>query len=352
MSNQAVIPPLESPRTTGYRRDALFSDVFTSEWSLWDSLKENVRSVFKPEKLPPLKLTSRPVKVREIWGQTQRPKTAAVGSLIAHALFFGLIAFAIMRPVKQAPQEPPKQLTHLIAPPLSDYIPMQKDPGPSMAGGGGGGDHDIVQAPKGKLPKVAPEQFTPPVVITRNEAPKLPVEPTIVAPPKVNLPNTNMPTIGDPMAKLAGPPSNGVGSSAGIGSGAGGGIGSGAGAGLGPGSAGGGGGWAGSEPGRGGGSGGGVYRVGGGVSAPRLLVSPDPEYSEEARKAKYQGTVVVWLIVGPDGRPAKLKIQRALGMGLDEKALEAVKQWRFEPAKKDNQPVAVQLSVEVNFHLY
>ena len=339
MSNRAVITPLEeSSPASNLRRDALFSDVFTSEWSLWDSLKENVRSIIKPEKLPPLRLTSRPVKVREIWGQTQRPKTAAVGSLLAHCLFFGLIAFAIMRPVKQAPQEPPKQLTHLIAPPLSDYMPMQKDPGPSMSGGGGGGDHDIVQAPKGKLPKISPVQITPPVVITRNDAPKLPVEPTIVAPPKVNLPNTNMPTIGDPMAKLAGPPSNGVGSSAGIGAGSGGGIGSGAGAGLGPGS--------------GGGFGGGVYKVGGGVSAPRLLVSPDPEYSEEARKAKYQGTVVVWMILGPDGRPQKLKIQRALGMGLDEKALEAVKQWRFEPAKKDNQPVAVAISVEVNFHLY
>jgi TonB family protein len=58
------------------------------------------------------------------------------------------------------------------------------------------------------------------------------------------------------------------------------------------------------------------------------------------------------MILGADGRPQKLKIQRALGMGLDEKALEAVKQWRFEPAKKDNQPVAVAISVEVNFHLY
>jgi len=337
MSNQAVISPLESPHKMDYRRDALFSDVFTSEWSLWDSLKENVRSVFKPEKLPPLRLTSRPVKVREIWGESQHPKSAAVGSLLAHVAFFGLIAFALMHP-HSVPQEPPKEVTHLIAPNLSDYMPMEVSTKPTMGGGGGGGEKDIVQAPKGKLPKVAPEQITPPVVVVRNDAPKLPVEETIVAPPKI-LPNaTNMPTVGDPMAKLAGPPSSGVGSGAGIGSGSGGGIGSGTGAGLGPGS--------------GGGFGGGVYKVGGGVSAPRLIVSPDPEYSEEARKAKYQGTCVVWMILGADGRPQKLKIQRALGMGLDEKALEAVKQWRFEPAKKDNQPVAVAISVEVNFHLY
>src|SRR5256885_97190 len=320
-----------------YRRDALFSDVFTSEWSLWDSLKENVRSVFKPEKLPPLRLTSRPVKVREIWGDSQHPKSAAAGSLFAHVAFLGLIAFLLMHP-HSVPQEPPKEVTHLIAPNLSDYMPMEVSSKPTMGGGGGGGEHDIVQAPKGKLPKIAPEQITPPVVVVRNDAPKLPVQATIVAPPNMKLPNANMPTIGDPMAKLAGPPSSGVGSGAGIGSGSGGGIGSGAGAGLGPGS--------------GGGFGGGVYKVGGGVSAPRLLVSPDPEYSEEARQAKDQGTVVVWMILGPDGRPQKLKIQRALGMGLDEKALEAVKQWRFEPAKKDNQPVAVAISVEVNFHLY
>ena len=88
------------------------------------------------------------------------------------------------------------------------------------------------------------------------------------------------------------------------------------------------------------------------MSAPRALYAPDPEYSEEARKAKWQGTVVLWVIVGPDGKPRDIKIQRSLGMGLDEKAIEAVRQWKFDPAKKDGQPVAVQINVEVNFRLY
>jgi TonB family protein len=105
-------------------------------------------------------------------------------------------------------------------------------------------------------------------------------------------------------------------------------------------------------PGRGGGIGGGVFRVGGGVSAPRAIATPDPEYSEEARKAKYQGTCVLWLIVGPDGRPRDIRVARQLGMGLDQKAIEAVKQWKFEPAMKDGKPVAVQINVEVNFRLY
>jgi len=136
----------------------------------------------------------------------------------------------------------------------------------------------------------------------------------------------------------AGPPSNGTGSGAGIGSGHGGGIGSGEGGGVGPGS--------------GGGYGGGVFKVGGGVSAPKALDTPDPEYSEEARKAKYQGTCILWLIVDQNGRPQDIKIARSLGMGLDQKAIEAVRHWKFEPAKKDGHPVAVQINVEVNFRLY
>jgi len=175
-------------------------------------------------------------------------------------------------------------------------------------------------------------------MVIRNDNPKLPVEPTVVVPPQIKL-ASNMPNLGNPMANVpSGPPSNGTGSGGGIGSGSGGGVGSGTGPGVGPG--------------RGGGIGGGVFRVGGGVSAPRALDTPDPEYSEEARKAKYQGTCVLWLIVGPDGKPRDIKVARALGMGLDQKAIEAVRNWKFEPAMKDGKPVAVQINVEVNFRLY
>ena len=201
-------------------------------------------------------------------------------------------------------------------------------------GGGGGGDRDKLQASKGALPKLSRQQITPPMFVVRNEAPKLPVPPEVVV-PQMNLPQIG--NLGDPLAKVT-LASNGTGSGGGIGSGSGGGVGSGRGPGVGPG-------W-------GGGIGGGAYRVGGGVSAPRALYAPDPEYSEEARKAKWQGTVVLWVIVGPDGKPRDIKIQRSLGMGLDEKAIEAVRQWKFDPAKKDGQPVAVQINVEVNFRLY
>ena len=176
-------------------------------------------------------------------------------------------------------------------------------------------------------------------MVLRNDHPKLAVEPSVVIPPQMKLADNHMPNLGDPLSKLpSGPPSNGTGSGGGIGSGSGGGVGSGEGPGVGPG--------------RGGGTGGGVFKVGGGVSAPRGLFTPDPEYSEEARKAKYQGTVILWLIVDPNGKPRDIKVARSLGMGLDEKAIEAVKSWKFDPARKDGAPVAVQINVEVNFRLY
>ncbi|MGH7703737.1 MAG: energy transducer TonB [Gemmatimonadales bacterium] len=216
---------------------------------------------------------------------------------------------------------------------ISPYVlpPSDKEAG----GGGGGGDRDKLAASKGALPKLSREQFAPPAAVIRNPDPKLAVEPTVVVPPDIKLPQNG--PLGDPMAAV-GPPSNGIGFGGGIGSGSGGGVGSGRGPGVGPG-------W-------GGGIGGGIYRVGGGVSAPRAIYAPDPEYSEEARKAKYQGTVVLYVEIGTDGRTHNIRIQRSLGLGLDEKAIEAVRSWKFEPARKDGQPVTVGVNIEVNFRLY
>jgi TonB family protein len=94
-----------------------------------------------------------------------------------------------------------------------------------------------------------------------------------------------------------------------------------------------------------------VYKPGHGVTPPTLKYRIDPEYSKEARKAKYQGTCLLWLIVDANGNPRDVKITQALGKGLDEKAIEAVEKWKFEPAKKDGQPVAVEINVEVSFHI-
>jgi periplasmic protein TonB len=309
----------------------------TFEQSLFKSLTENLNDFFFPKKQPPLVLTSKPIPVKDIWGFYDNKKNGALGSTITHIILFALIVGATLwarRIVKETPKQ--QVVTTLITP---DDIPILKPAKTLAGGGGGGGDRDKIQASKGKLPKLAMEQITPPAVVVRNDNPKLPVTPTVVIPPQIRMAMSNLPNLGVPMSKLpSGPPSNGTGSGGGIGSGSGGGVGVGSGPGVGEG--------------HGGGTGGGVFRVGGGVSAPRVLYDPSPEYSEEARKAKYTGTSVVSLIVGPDGLPRNIHVSRSLGMGLDEKAIEAVKQWKFAPAEKDGKPVAVEISVEVDFHLY
>jgi len=85
---------------------------------------------------------------------------------------------------------------------------------------------------------------------------------------------------------------------------------------------------------------------------PRALYAPNPEFSESARKAKFQGVVILKLVVDEQGLPTNVHITRPIGYGLDEQALKCVKTWRFKPAEKDGQPVATEIAVEVNFHLY
>jgi periplasmic protein TonB len=309
----------------------------TLEQPLWRSLWQSIEDYLFPKKQAPLVLTSRPVPVGEVWGFYDYKKNGALGSTVVHILALATIIAVSMvgrRMVKEV-QKPHATITW-VAP---DDIPTLAPAKTQSGGGGGGGDGDKSKAPKGRLPKFAMEQITPPTVVVRNDDPKLTAEPTVVVPPQLHIAMNNGPTLGDPLSHLpSGPPSNGVGSGGGIGSGSGGGVGVGVGSGVGAG--------------RGGGTGGGPLQVGGGVSAPRPIFSPDPEYTEEARKAKYQGTCVLWMIVGPDGKPRDIKVARTLGLGLDEKAIEAVKQWKFAPAMKDGQPVAVQINVEVSFRLY
>ena len=219
---------------------------------------------------------------------------------------------------------------------ISPYI--MKPSRQQVGGGGGGGDRDKIEASKGALPKFALQQITPAMRVIRNTNPKLVATPTVVVPPEIHI-AANMPVLGDPFShNVTGPESNGVGSGSGMGTGSGGGVGSGTGPGVGPG--------------YGGGIGGGIYHVGGGVSSPKTIFAPEPEYSEEGRKLKAQGTVVLSCLVGPDGRAHEIHVSRSLGFGLDEKAIEAVRQWKFDPARKDGQPVTVAVNIEVNFHLY
>jgi TonB family protein len=291
---------------------------------------KSIKEAINPPKLPPLELTSKPVAVPNIWGFYGGNETrAGLSSLLIHAgVIAVLLILGSLKPVQNLVKE---TVTPLFAPDLKPYLAQVKKE--QMHGGGGGGTRSPLDASKGKLPKPALKQFTPPRVDPPDN-PKLPMQPTIVAPPDV--PNIQANNYGDPLSRL-GVPSNGSGLSGGIGSGVGGGVGSGRGAGTGPGS--------------GGGFGGGAYRIGGGVSPPSVLSKVEPEYSEEARKAKWQGTVVLQLIVDEKGHPQNLKVTRSLGLGLDQKAIEAVEKWIFRPGMKDGKPVPVIATIEVNFRL-
>ena len=291
----------------------------------------NLRDCFTPTR-PPLDITSKPVLVRDIWGQYHRQKRSWVMSFAIQSAAV-LLLFTVLS--NHTVQEKVRQSVSLVLPldPVTPAAQVKKD---TMQGGGGGGDRSPLPASKGRLPKAAVRQFTPPSAVLNNANPKLAMDPTILAPPDVQLPSVNMTQYGDPLGKL-GPPSTGPGSGGGIGSGKGGGVGSGEGGGVGPGS--------------GGGIGGGPFRVGGGVTAPVVLHKVEPEYSEEARKAKYQGTVLLYIEVDANGHATNIKVQRSLGLGLDEKAIEAVKQWKFKPGYKDGKPVTVAATIEVNFRL-
>jgi protein TonB len=275
--------------------------------------------VFFPVKLPPLVLESKPIAVVDRMATKQDPKATAA-SVAIYALLILLFAWLVKQHVQFA--APVKTtITDLVPPPIA--------PTKATTMGGGGGQKSPTPVSKGQLPKFAETQITPPKAPPM-EQPKIKMpDPTIEVQKDLKMANNNMPNLGMPSSTL-------MGSSMGNGSGTG--IGSGNGSGLGAGSS--------------GNFGGGLRKIGGGVSAPVLQYAPEPEFSEEARKAKAAGNVLVNLIVDQNGHPQNVHVLRGVGMGLDEKAMEAVRLYRFKPAMENGKPVAVELNVEVNFQIF
>jgi protein TonB len=197
--------------------------------------------------------------------------------------------------------------------------------------GGGGGNHDPLPASAGSLPMASLEQFTPPTVMHPTAMPKLPMPQSVEVAPELKLPQGGQ--IGDPLSKYT-VLSDGSGGPTGISLGCCGGVGPSTGPFVGDG-----------PP--------GIYPAGKmGATIPEVIYNPEPSFSDEARKAKQQGIVGLMLVVGKDGRTYDIRVRQSLGMGLDEKAIEAVSRWRFRPATRSGLPVATQIAVEVNFRLY
>ena len=294
------------------------------------SLVRQIKETFRPPKLPPLQLTSKPAEVQDIWSKREYSRVSGRISLYTHLTVLALLMIPFGHEVVEVVRREVAML--YLSPYEIDLPPAPEESG----GGGGGGDRSPEPASAGDLPEPALIQLTAPAVVLRNPEPELPVQPTVIAPPLLMLPSVNLAQLGDPLSYIP-VPSSGTGSGGGIGTGSGGGVGSGSGPGIGPG--------------EGGGFGGGVFRVGGGVSAPQVLYQEDPEYSEQARKAKFQGTVVLTLVVQRDGSVRDIRVAQSLGLGLDEKAIEAVAKWRFRPGTKSGKPVDVAATIEVTFRL-
>jgi protein TonB len=287
----------------------------------WTSLYENIRDVIKPEKLPPLVLTSKPVEVKSIWGLYKGdPKSWGISLAIQGTI----VALLLITFTSATVQKKIKENLNIF-PNVDPYVAPKKA---IAKGGGGGGAREIKPVSKGAPPK-SKAFITPPMIVERRAV--LTVDPSVDAPVVASTA-----PLGDMLGKLVNG-SNGSGFGGGMGSGSGGGIGSGKGGGLGPG--------------EGGGIGGGAFKVGGGVSAPTVLFKVDPEYSEEARKAKYSGAVMLAIVVDTEGHAKDIHVVKSLGMGLDEKAIEAVEKWKFKPGMKGGQNVPVKATIEVNFRL-
>jgi protein TonB len=290
-----------------------------------------IKEFFSPPKQAPLPPGIHPVKVKDIWSKDENFGTSQMLAVGLHIAAIGLLVIPLFTNVLPASTEAKNKQVSVTPLDISPYMAKLPAGNDKAGGGGGGNNHTLTPTSKGRLPKFSYTQFTPPQAKIENLNPKLAMDPSLLGPPDLKVMNNNMPNFGDPLAKSV-TDSLGNGNGTGIGSGSGGGLG----------------------PGEGGGTGGGVFRAGvNGVGTPSCFYQPAPEYSEEARKTKYQGAVVVEGVINLDGRVTDIKVVKGVGMGLDENAVAAVKTWRCKPASgPSGKPVRTLVPIEVTFRLY
>ncbi|MGB7846826.1 MAG: energy transducer TonB [Candidatus Acidiferrum sp.] len=297
-----------------------------------------LKDLFFPPKPAPLPPGIKAVKVKEIWSKDENFGWTQAVAFAAHAGLVALLVtpfiISLTTPIKAVSKT---QLGSAVD--ISPYIAKLPAGTNKAGGGGGGGDRSPLPPTKGKAPRFTMTQFTPPTAVIKNPNPKMPMEPTLLGPPDLKVANPALSNFGDPLAASV-TMSNGPGGGGGIGTGEGGGIGSGSGGGLGPG--------------EGGGTGGGMFHAGvNGVGMPSCFYMPNPPYSEEARKAKYSGIVLVEAIVNLDGHLSNLRLIKSPGLGLDDNTITTLKTWRCKAATGPNgKAVPVIVTFEVNFRLY
>jgi TonB family protein len=333
--------PHPSPNSSADRVSSAGDDPFNhflqsgfEEKPIWTELYESLHDALFPSRLPPLELTSTPVPTPDRMAVKTNPWAVGTATLANGGLLAILLCMGLSTTINHLPKPLPN-----IDVRLEDFTLFAPPSAQPAHGGGGGGSSSLTDPIAGRTPRQDMMPIVPPQVQSL-ENPRLRVDPAIAVPIEIKLPdNSSLPNIGvykSPNVSLL---SNGQGTKAGIGSGSKGGDGTGNGNGDGPGTD--------------HGFGDSIYRPGiGGVSNPVPLLTPEADFSDEARRNKYQGVCMITVIVDAHGYPRNPRVVQHLGMGLDEKALEAVQKYRFKPAMKDGKPVASIISVAVNFRLF
>ena len=304
----------------------------SSAWFI--SLARQIRAILKdhlnPNRVP---ITAAPIEMKEIWSRRENHIPGLLSLLVHVSVITAFITLSVVHYM-----QPKGAADHIVLiKPFTVSLPHS-----SNAGGGGGGGKKAPTLPsKGVLPRASDRQFVPRTPIIINMAPELIAVPTIVQPVITNIARIrNLIPLGDPHG-VEGPPSSGPGSDGGIGNGKGPGVGDQ----IGPGG-----------PGCCGGPGDGdlaIIRAGApGVTNPVCTVQVEPNYSDDARKARIQGVVLLAVTIQKDGSVETNQVLQGLGYGLDDEAKKVLNKWKCNPGRYNGQAVAVPIQIKINFHLY
>lgn len=331
----------------------MFQPVFQSEpiaSRLWRELRFTVTEVRRDPRryLRELLQTERQLESR------RRLRWGGLVALITYALILTLIIALSFRQAY-------RQVDEAIAAEQITFLNLENLPQPTVAnsgtgGGGGGGNQSELKASQGQPPKASPFKplVAPNPIPPKITNPSLPVVPTVQVDPSLvaaQLPNVPLGVLTAP----PGPPSAGTGEGDGLGDGKGSGVGSDKGSGIGRGGpAGTGGGTGTNSPNSGGGTGEltDVSRVGASVNTRlKVIYKPRPKVTEEALRNKIAGNVVVYVVFRADGTVANARVIQPLGYGLDEEAIKAAYQIKFQPATRNGRPIDTPASVTFPFVL-
>jgi periplasmic protein TonB len=312
-----------------FLRGSLFSSFSPGGYDSWfQRVRENLKQLFTTVGLSPSSANGAPIHLLKV-RRTPAERRAQAVSAITHAgIVAAIVVFVVPTGTRTGPTDAgmdPRTWPHHIFTPLRHAALVEE---PSLGSQGGGGDNDPLPPRRGFFAPSSPIQLAPPrLPDDRNH--QLPV-PNVILDPQVPPEFKSESYIGLPWmpkdTRSAGPGEDGVG-----GHGRGG---------------------MGDHDGPGGGEGvGGPYAVG--TSAPVCAYCPDPLYTDEARQVKVQGTVMLRVLVGSDGRAEDIRIVKGVGYGLEERAAQTIRGWKFKPARDASQrPVAAWVTIETVFRLF